>query len=233
MTLAAADEVAVKVVRLHKPGAPTGLTATARSTSATRIDLDWDAPANSGGRDITGYLIEVSTDGSTWTNLAADTESTDTEYRHTGLTAGSTRYYQVSAINAIGTGSASDAVSATTPEARVFVPTENADGSTTVLEADMTVVSMAHGGGSLDPDGMGYYEYSGFKFGDLDPRSFTYQGSTTRIVALQTETQWLLCRGQQQGRTHPVRWSREVGRSGLRQTRPAHRQHDVRLCRCR
>ena len=187
LTLAAAAEVAVKVVRLHKPGAPTGLTATATSTSATRIDLDWDAPAKSGGREITGYRIEVSTDDSTWTNLAADTESADTEYRHTGLTAGSTRYYQVSAINAIGTGSASDAASATTPEARVFVPTENADGSTTVLEADMTVVSMAHGGGSLDSDGMGYYEYSGEKYGDLDPRSFIYEGSTSRIFALQTE----------------------------------------------
>ena len=185
LTWAAADEVAVKVARLHKPGAPTGLTA--RSTSATRIDLDWDAPAKSGGREITGYRIEVSIDDSTWTDLAADTESADTEYRHTGLAAGTTRHYRVSAINAIGTGSASDAASATTPAVGVFVPTENADGSTTVLEADMTVVSMAHGGGSLDSDGMGYYEYSGEKYGDLDPRSFIYEGSTSRIFALQTE----------------------------------------------
>ena len=186
LTLAADDEVAVKVVRLHKPGAPTGLTATARSTSATRIDLDWDAPAKSGGREITGYRIEVSTDDSTWTGLAANTESADTEYRHTGLAAGTTRHYRVSAINAIGTGSASDAASATTPAVGVFVPTENADGSTTVLEADMTVASMADGGGALDSDGTGYYEYLG-KTGDLDPRSFIYQGSTSQIYALQTE----------------------------------------------
>ena len=185
LTMAAAAEVAVKVVRLHKPGAPTGLTATA--ASATQIDLSWNAPATDGGRDITGYRIEVSTDGNAWSELVADTELADTEYRHTGLAAGTTRHYRVSAINAIGTGSASDAASATTPAVGVFVATENADGSTTVLEADMTVVSMARFGGSLDSDGMGYYEYSGFKFGDLDPRSFTYQGSTTRIVALQTE----------------------------------------------
>ena len=183
LTLAAAAAVAVKVVRLRKPGAPTGLTATA--TSSTQIDLSWNAPAKSGGRDITGYRIEVSPDGNAWSELVADTESPDTEYEHTGLTASTTRYYQVSALNAIGTGSASDAASATTTRA-VFVPKENADGSTTVLEADMTVGSMADGGGALDSDGTGYYEYLG-KTGDLDPRSFIYQGSTTRIYALQTE----------------------------------------------
>ena len=183
LTLAAAAEVAVKVVRLHKPGAPTGLTATAMSS--TQIDLSWNAPATDGGRDITGYRIEVSTDGNAWSELVADTESPDVRYEHTGLAASTTRHYRVSAINAIGTGSASDAASATTTKA-VFVPKENPDGSTTVLEADMTVGSMADGGGALDSDGTGYYEYLG-KTGDLDPRSFIYQGSTTRIYALQTE----------------------------------------------
>ena len=93
LTLAAAAAVAVKVVRLRKPGAPTGLTATA--TSSTQIDLSWNAPAKSGGRDITGYRIEVSPDGNAWSELVADTESPDTEYEHTGLTASTTRYYQV------------------------------------------------------------------------------------------------------------------------------------------
>ena len=58
----------------------------------------------------------------------ADTESPDVRYEHTGLAASTTRHYQVSALNAIGTGSASDAASATTTKA-VFVPKENADGS--------------------------------------------------------------------------------------------------------
>ena len=76
LTLAAAAEVAVQVVRLRKPGAPTGLAATA--TTPTRIDLDWNAPAQNGGRDITGYRIEVSTDGNAWSDLVADTESANT-----------------------------------------------------------------------------------------------------------------------------------------------------------
>ena len=38
------------------PGAPTGLSATA--ASETQIDLGWMAPTETGGADITGYIIE-------------------------------------------------------------------------------------------------------------------------------------------------------------------------------
>ena len=97
------------------PGAPTGLTAMANGQ--TRIDLSWRAPANNGGAAITGYRVEVSTDGSSWSNLAANTNSTATRYSHTGLTAGSTRRYRVSAINSAGTGPASSVATATTDSA--------------------------------------------------------------------------------------------------------------------
>ena len=99
------------------PGAPTGLGATANGT--TRIDLSWTAPADNGGRVITGYKIEWSAAGSApWTVLIATTDSTATTYSHTGLAAGTTRHYRVSAINAIGTGAASNVDSATTTSAQ-------------------------------------------------------------------------------------------------------------------
>ena len=95
------------------PGAPTGLTATANGPS--RIDLAWAAPTSTGGSAITGYKIEVSPDGSSWTDdLVADTGSTATTYAHTGLNAATTRHYRVSAINAVGTSAASDSKEATT-----------------------------------------------------------------------------------------------------------------------
>ena len=95
------------------PGKPTGLAASASGDA--RIDLSWTAPASDGGSAITGYKIEVSTDGGTnWTDLVADTDNTDTTYSHTGLSPGSTRHYRVSAINAVGTSDASDVVSDTT-----------------------------------------------------------------------------------------------------------------------
>ena len=95
------------------PGAPTGLTATASGT--TTIDLTWTAPADDGGSAITGYRIEVSPNGtSSWTNRVANTGTTSTSYSHTGLSAGTTRHYRVSAINANGTGAASSTDNATT-----------------------------------------------------------------------------------------------------------------------
>ena len=97
---------------VNPPGAPTGLTATSNGT--TQIDLSWSAPSSDGGAAITGYRIEVSADGSTWSDLEADTGSTSTSYSHTGLTAGTTRHYRVSAINSAGTGAESNVASAIT-----------------------------------------------------------------------------------------------------------------------
>ena len=94
------------------PGAPTGLTATASGTTA--INLSWSAPASTGGSAITGYKIEVSPDGSSWSDLVADTGSTDTAYAHMGLDPATTRHYRVSTINAVGASDASDSASTTT-----------------------------------------------------------------------------------------------------------------------
>ena len=88
------------------PDAPTGLTAT--PNGATQIDLAWTAPADNGGRVISGYQIEYSDDaGTSWSVLVPDTQSTDTLYSDTTLSGGETRHYRVSAINSIGTGAAS------------------------------------------------------------------------------------------------------------------------------
>ena len=95
------------------PGAPTSLTATARES--TQIDLSWTAPTDNGGRVITGYKIEVSSDsGNNWTDRVATTGDNNTTYAHTGLAISTTRHYRVSAINSIGTSSASNVDNATT-----------------------------------------------------------------------------------------------------------------------
>ena len=114
------------------PGAPTGLSATASGTST--IDLDWTAPTDNGGSDVTGYRIEVSSNGSSgWSNLEANTNSTT--YAHTGLSAGDTRHYRVSAINSVGTGDASRTANATTATTVPGAPTSltaTASGTTTI-----------------------------------------------------------------------------------------------------
>ena len=96
----------------NRPGAPTGLTAA--GNGQTRMDLSWTAPPSDGGAAITGYRIEVSEDRTDWNDLVADTRNAATSYSHTGLTAGSTRHYRVSAINSAGTGPASNIATGTT-----------------------------------------------------------------------------------------------------------------------
>ena len=113
------DTVDVRLVLATAPAKPTGLSATAAGNA--QIDLAWTAPPDDGGRAVSGYKVEVSDDGSTgsWSDLVADTGSTDTAYSHSGLSAGDTRHYRVSAINAAGTSEASDSDEATT---RLTVP---------------------------------------------------------------------------------------------------------------
>src|SRR5574337_1801282 len=104
---------ATTLVVMTPPQSPTGLVATA--TSSSQIDLSWTAPGSDGGSPITGYQIERSTDsGSTWSVIMSNTGSTATTFSDTSLAPNTTYTYRVSAINVVGTGSTSNTTSATT-----------------------------------------------------------------------------------------------------------------------
>ena len=96
------------------PTAPTSLTATAASDS--QINLSWTAPTTGG--TVTYSLYRSTTSGFTpgSGNLVASGLSTTT-YSNTGLTASTTYYYLVEAVNSAGTSPASNQASAATPAA--------------------------------------------------------------------------------------------------------------------
>lgn len=108
---------------------------TVAAISGTAIELDWTAPAYDGDSPITGYKIEANINSGGWATIVEDTESTDTDYTHTGLSSGDEVSYRISAINAIGTGDPSNVLSDTTwtppdaPEVSVSIVT----GSTALL----------------------------------------------------------------------------------------------------
>ena len=85
------------------PGAPTGLTATASGTTGDQPLLE--RPGEH--RRLRHHRLQdrgLPNGRSGWTDQVANTNSTATTYAHTGLTAGTTRHYRVSAINTNGTG---------------------------------------------------------------------------------------------------------------------------------
>ncbi len=109
ITLSVPDKI--MIVRLTStpitlPPAPTGLTATAVSSS--QINLSWTASSGA-----TSYNVKRATvSGGPYTTVA--TGVTSTSYSDTGLTASTTYYYVVSAVNANGESANSAQASATT-----------------------------------------------------------------------------------------------------------------------
>ena len=81
------------------PGAAEGLTATA--SGPTKIILRWEAPEDTGGLPITGYQINSGDIASVLTVLKANTGSSALTYTDTKLTADTTKYYTVQAINKV------------------------------------------------------------------------------------------------------------------------------------
>ncbi len=94
------------------PQAPEGLRVEAQHED--RVSLIWLTPGESGAGPVTGYRIEVSEDGVSWSDLVGNTRSQFAKYTHHGLRPGDTRHYRVSAINRAGTGPPSSTVRATT-----------------------------------------------------------------------------------------------------------------------
>ena len=182
------DSATTEAAPATRPGAPTGLTATA--DGQTEIDLSWTAPSSDGGADITGYRIEVSTGGSSWSDLVADTGSTTTSYSHTGLTAGATRHYRVSAINSAGAGPASNTDSATTEAEPVSDATCTVDlivkpGESCTYPGTSTEFSVASNG-----TGRFLFTSSGSK---IEMRNTIINGITyTFVASKQSDGNWLV-----------------------------------------
>ena len=81
---------------------PAQVTDVSATATATHVDLSWSAVEDT----ALGYRIEASyDDGANWAEVEANTESTDTAYRHdVGLNFAETRRYRVSAVGENGAG---------------------------------------------------------------------------------------------------------------------------------
>jgi hypothetical protein len=88
--------------------APTSLTATA--SSSTTINLAW----TEAGSGITGFIVQRSTNGTTFTTLASNVSANASTYIDSTAVSGTTYYYQVIAVSSGINSAASNIASATT-----------------------------------------------------------------------------------------------------------------------
>jgi fibronectin type 3 domain-containing protein len=91
------------------PGIPQNLTATPGINS---INLTWSPPASNGGSPITGYIIYRGT--APGSETLYKTVGTVTTYLDQSVTSGTTYYYKIEAVNAVGPGNLSAETSAST-----------------------------------------------------------------------------------------------------------------------
>jgi hypothetical protein len=135
-----------------KPNQITTLTATdvgsGRAYNNGRIDLSWTAPS-SNGAPITGYFIQRSTDGTTYSTLVSNTGSSSTTYSDTSLSSAQIYYYKVSAINAVGTADASAASSATATTVPQAPTIGTAAAGSSSTSATVTFTAGATGGQTI------------------------------------------------------------------------------------
>ncbi len=114
----------VQATPLWKPGAaPTNVGAVVTPKSGVgpgQVGVGWREPADDGG-GITDYVIESSTNGTTWT-VVDDGVSTSIWSIMDGFTGGTTYMFRVSAKNSAGVGPVSSTVQAT-PLSYPAVPT--------------------------------------------------------------------------------------------------------------
>ena len=91
------------------PGAPSELKAL---VDGRTVRLNWTAPADDGGCDMVTYLIYRGESSGILTYLANVTGEV-TRFNDSTVVEGKTAYYQVAAVNAIGSGAHSSMVNAT------------------------------------------------------------------------------------------------------------------------
>ncbi len=143
--IGAFSTVSTPVVPATVPSAPTNLVAVAGNN---RVSLQWAAPLSNGGKSVSKYVVQYSTDqGSSW--MTASTMLTNRPSASvTGLTNGGAYVFRVAAVNSAGTGAFASPTAPVVPAAGRLTPIDLA------FYANRRLQNVGYGAVSQFPEGM-------------------------------------------------------------------------------
>ena len=152
-----------------EPGMP--MNVMAEATSHDMITVSWASPADDGGSDITGYMVQRgymdADDMMMWMDVDPAHMGMDMMYMDMGLMAETTYYYRVAAMNSIGMGEYSDGMAmATTMMAPQMEPGMPMNVMAEATSHDMITVSWASPADDGGSDITGYMVQRGYMDAD-------------------------------------------------------------------
>jgi hypothetical protein len=157
------------------PGAPTSVTGVRGNQL---VDLTWTAPGSNGGHALIDYTIEYRAGAGSWLAFS-HSASTSTSISVTGLTNGTSYTFRVSAVNDMGTSSASTVSSAYTPLGTPAAPT-SFSATYGNAQASLSWTAPTDNGGSFITNYL--VEYS--SNGGSSWTTFTHSVSTTPSITI-------------------------------------------------
>jgi hypothetical protein len=134
-----------------EPDVVTGLVAT--PSGSTTINLVWDADTTAAPNQATSYEVWRSADGNApWTQIATVTAPT-VSYSDTSLSASTTRYYRVNAVNCYDSANPSSTANATNAAGSSNIPAAPSGFTATSNFADSVSLSWTDNSASPAEDG--------------------------------------------------------------------------------
>jgi len=117
------------------PTAPLSPVATVTGGAELDITLTWNAVSSDGGKAVTGYRIQRSTNGITWTTRVANSGTTTRSFTDTNLTPGVRFYYRIAAINAVAIAHGADYSGPYSATVSALIPGAEAGNAASLLTA--------------------------------------------------------------------------------------------------
>ncbi|HEX5754589.1 MAG TPA: FG-GAP-like repeat-containing protein [Archangium sp.] len=183
---------------VHTPGVPSQPGAVSVTTGARSATVTWEAPAEDGGRPLTGYVVESSPSGARITVDASTRSAT-----FTGLTSTRVHSFSVSATNAVGPGATASPPAAVRP---LPAPVEVTDLQLDTSDAGCLTVSYslrqpdgvrADVSVEVESSGSGSFATATQASALAEDGSFTHEGTHARSSS-------------PEGLPHRFRWNRSL-----------------------